>query len=771
MDRKDVLQFVVGLTLAALGIFFLASLMTHSPNEGPFASFPQNNATHNACGVIGAYISSYVLLGLGWTSYLVSACLVFIGGILLGRYQMERFRLRLLGMACLLLSCTLIFAIMGAGPEGSFSTYRPEEGIGGVVGIVLAGLLYRSVGVTGAALAATVTTLTGVYLVTGGQLAASVQWMRNVAEAVRWFPMPTLGSLGFGTGGSKRSPSSETSQTKSKRTSRKRNKRGSGDTKTKDQKDDKKRKKSTASKAMEIITPDKRQDQEAGTEHGLTGGGGATGGNGRWELPSVQLFTEKASATGENEEAIRQKGVQLEETLGEFNIDASVERVQQGPVVTMYEIKLAAGTKLSKVRSLSDDLAIALKAPNVRIVAPLPGKSTIGVEVPNSERELVGMKGVMKGGADKAQKQSIPLFLGKDIGGKPVVMDLATAPHLLIAGATGSGKSVCINSMISSILMTRTPEEVNLLLLDPKGVELSPYKRLPHLISPILVDMKKASSVLKWACKKMDERYALLQQARVRDLHRFNNLSEKKIMERLDPDHQADLDDVPTYMPHVVIVVDELAELMMISAKEVENAIIRLSQKARAVGIHLICATQRPSADVVTGLIKANLPARIAFQVSSKVDSRTILDRNGAELLLGAGDMLLLPPGTSRLRRAQGTFISDEELEGLIQAWEEQGDPQFREEIQNMQEGESEEEKDELYDEAVQIVVESQRGSVSLLQRKLGIGYSRAARLIDMMEEAGIVGSHRGSKARKVLVEPDEEGEETEEADGAEAQE
>ncbi|MEF8787923.1 MAG: DNA translocase FtsK 4TM domain-containing protein, partial [Planctomycetota bacterium] len=458
MDKKDVRQFVVGLSLAALGIFFLASLLTHSPNEGPFASFPRSEVIHNACGIVGAYASSYLLLGLGWTSYLVAACLLFMGGVFLGRYRIPQFRLRMAGLACLLISCTLIFAMVSAGPGSSFSAYRPEAGIGGIAGIVMADLLYRSVGITGAALVATVFTLTGTYLITGGHVTRSVEWLRSLVEAVRSIPLPNLKALNIGWNTAE-SGSASTAATKSRSKSRGRSgskddggkksggkkQTGKGRKGTKEEKktEETKEKKSSARKAMEIITPDKRGGEKEPTRPDLTGGGGSAEGGERWEIPPVDIFTEKASASGESEEAIRQKGVQLEQTLEEFKIDASVERVQQGPVVTMYEIKLAAGTKLSKVRSLSDDLAIALKAPNVRIVAPLPGKSPKGVEVPQSERELVGRQGAKNGGWQKAKKQSIPLFLGKDIGGKPVVMDLATAPHLLIAGATGSGKSVC----------------------------------------------------------------------------------------------------------------------------------------------------------------------------------------------------------------------------------------------------------------------------------------------------------------------------------------
>jgi S-DNA-T family DNA segregation ATPase FtsK/SpoIIIE len=338
-----------------------------------------------------------------------------------------------------------------------------------------------------------------------------------------------------------------------------------------------------------------------------------------------------------------------------------------------------------------------------------------------------------------------------------MVIDLAMAPHLLLAGATGSGKSVAINAIICSILMTRTPREVQFLLIDPKSVEFSDYTNLPHLICPILTDMKKAAAVLQWACKKMDERYSMLSSVGVRDIASYNKLGREEILRRLNPEEDAEIDDVPFYMPHIIIVVDELGEMMMVAAKEVEGSVIRLSQKARAVGIHLICATQRPSVDVITGLIKANLPVRVAFQVSSKVDSRTILDRNGAECLLGRGDMLMLPPGSGRLVRAQGAYLSAEEIARVVGFLEEQGPPQFRAELRDYHAAAANgEQSDELYEEAVRVVLESQRGSVSLLQRRLSVGYSRAARLIDMMAEAGLVGAYKGSQAREVLLTLDE---------------
>ena len=335
--------------------------------------------------------------------------------------------------------------------------------------------------------------------------------------------------------------------------------------------------------------------------------------------------------------------------------------IQTGPVIAQFEVELEAGLRLSKITGLADDLAIALRVPSVRIVAPIPGKNTVGIEVPNTTQQIVRLREVIEEANGKAQKMRIPVFLGKDVSGNPMVVDLATLPHLLIAGRTGTGKSVCLNSIIASMIMTRRPDEVRMLMIDPKMVELSSYKSLPHLMHPVVTDMKKAEAILAWAVDKMEERYHLLARAGVRHLAGYNQLGEEELMERIRPENDDERLQIPTHMPYIVIVADELADLMMTSAKEVETHIIRLAQKSRAVGIHLVLATQKPTVDVITGLIKSNLPARICFQVASRTDSRVVLDEMGADKLLGNGDMLFLWPGMSTLLRGQGTYLSDDE--------------------------------------------------------------------------------------------------------------
>ncbi len=456
--------------------------------------------------------------------------------------------------------------------------------------------------------------------------------------------------------------------------------------------------------------------------------------------------------------------ITLEQTFREFGLNVRVVEIDTGPVITQFELELEAGLRLSKVSRLADDLAIALRVPSVRVVASIPGKNTVGIEVPNERRVMVRLRELIESCPREIQEKRLPVFLGKDVNGKPLTIDLAEMPHLLIAGRTGTGKSVCLNALILSLLMVRGPDEVKMLMIDPKMVELSPYRRIPHLMHPVITDMRKAEAVLTWAVEKMEERYELLARCGVRHLDRFNSLGRDEVLDRLGiEEDEPEAEDVPDRMPYIVIVADEMADLMMSAGKDVEGHIIRLAQKSRAVGIHLVLATQKPTVDVITGLIKSNLPARISFQVASRTDSRVVLDEIGADKLLGNGDMLYLEPGTSNLRRAQGTFVADDEVQGVTEFFGEQ-EPEYCEELEQLSAnsggGVSREnslrDRDELYEEAIAIVIREERGSVSLLQRCLGIGYGRAARLIDFMAEDGIVGDYNGSQAREVLYTAEE---------------
>ncbi len=454
---------------------------------------------------------------------------------------------------------------------------------------------------------------------------------------------------------------------------------------------------------------------------------------------------------------VHHRAAVLQQTLKDFNLDTEVVSAETGPVITMFELKLAPGIKVSRISSLANDLARSLGAPAVRVVAPLPGKHTIGIEAPNSHKETVRIKELLRLAGDQPGRMHIPLFLGKDASGQPLIEDLTAMPHCLIAGTTGSGKSVCINSIITSILLTQRPDMVKMILIDPKMVEMNAFSNIAHLMCPIVTEMKRAEQILKWLTEKMDERYALLAEAQVRNIAGYNKLTEEELMDRFKPTNEVERMKIPMKLPYLVIIIDELADLMMTSAKEVESYIVRLAQKSRAVGIHLVLATQRPQATVVTGLIKSNMPCRISFRVASRMDSRIVLDSNGAETLLGQGDMLFLKPGTSDLLRAQGTYLSDNEINRVVKHIKEVSEPSFHPELMQLNTLEnSDEPRDELFDEAVRIILTSRRGSVSLLQRRLTIGYSRASRLVDQMAMAGIVGEYKGSQARDVLMTLDE---------------
>ncbi|MEL7496263.1 MAG: DNA translocase FtsK [Planctomycetota bacterium] len=480
-----------------------------------------------------------------------------------------------------------------------------------------------------------------------------------------------------------------------------------------------------------------------------------------YELPPIEMLDNSETVPFEQQkrEALKKAEI-LETTCKQFGYDVRVVEIETGPVISQYEIDLAPGLRLQKITALADDLAIAMRVPSVRIVAPIPGKNSVGVEVPNESRQVVRLRQVMEQSDSQIKKMKIPLFLGADAVGAPLVADLASLPHLLIAGRTGTGKSVCLNAIISSILMTRRPDEVRMLMIDPKMVELSGYGRLPHLMHPVVTDMRKAEAILAWAVDKMEERYSLLAKAGVRHVTSYNQLGKEELVDRLGAVTDEEVEGIPATLPFIVIVADEMADLMMTAGKDVEQHIIRLAQKSRAVGIHLILATQKPTVDVITGLIKSNLPARISFQVASKTDSRVVLDAQGADKLLGMGDMLFLWPGTSNLLRGQGTYLSDPEID-MITSSVSTGEQNFVHELVNIKVKSDDEESDEpkkvenrddRYEEAISIVVKEGRGSCSLLQRAMGIGYGRAARLIDFMAEDGYVGEYNGSKAREVLL-------------------
>ena len=464
-----------------------------------------------------------------------------------------------------------------------------------------------------------------------------------------------------------------------------------------------------------------------------------------YHFPSLDILA-KGKGSQSNGEEVAQNAMMLENVLSNFGITAKVVNATQGPTVTRYEIEPAPGVKVSRIVNLTDDIALNLAAQHIRMEAPIPGKSAIGIEVPNKTTEAVHLRDVLDCSDFKDARGGIPVGLGKDIAGKPVITDLAKMPHLLVAGTTGSGKSVCVNTLISSILFSRKPEEVKLLLIDPKMVELSIYNGIPHLMAPVVTDMKKAAAVLRWAVREMEARYKAFAASGKRDIKSYNEAHPKAAM------------------PLIVLIIDELADLMMTAPDDIEESISRLAQMARAAGIHMVLATQRPSVNVITGSIKANVPSRISFAVGSQIDSRTILDMAGAEKLLGKGDMLFAPIGANKPIRVQGAFISDDEVEHLVEFVKAQREPEYDDTVTKEAEKETEKEsseendiyRDELLERAVNLVMESGQASVSMLQRRFRIGYTRAARLVDTMEDLKIVGPSMGSKAREILMSPEQ---------------
>lgn len=485
-----------------------------------------------------------------------------------------------------------------------------------------------------------------------------------------------------------------------------------------------------------------------------------------WKLPPIDLL-EKVTEHPELASADIEAGGQLlKETLAEFGVDVDITNVERGPVVTRYELLPAPGVRVERITALSNNIALAMKAETVRVQAPIPGKGVVGIEVPNLKSTAVYLREVVESEVWQSGRYALPLCLGKDVGGRVQVADLAEMPHLLIAGATGSGKTVCMNTILTGLLLARTPDQMRLMLVDPKIVEFSNYNQLPHLVVPVITDPKKVALGLRWAINEMERRYKLFAKVGVRNIKSFNSRpiqkQEELFGDQIPPADTPPEEKIPDRIPYIVIVVDELADLMMVAQAEIENQIARLAQLSRAVGIHMILATQRPSVNVITGTIKANFPARISFQVAQKVDSRTILDAAGADKLLGKGDMLFLPPGSPKLIRAQGAYTTDAEINRVIEFWKKQGAPQYEMSIKEKIEGKQVdlpdiEEDDELLEQAIEIIRQTRRASTSSLQRRLRIGYTRAARIMDLLEQKGIVGPAQGADPREILIDLDGE--------------
>jgi S-DNA-T family DNA segregation ATPase FtsK/SpoIIIE len=702
-EARRWLREVRGILLLAVAAFGFVALATFDP-------FVPAAQQHPPVGPVGTVLGWVLFKSFGWAGYLFPLLLAVIGLGIFVRPLVTRGWPPVVGLAVLLASATALLAQTSAELSASGG---PALLHGGIVGWAVVTGLRASVGAVGAWLLPLIGVPIGVLFLTQVSYAA----LSRIAAArlARWRRAHPVRAA--------RAPASRSAAEDA-----------------------------SASAVVEeplpetppppvVVEPRKRAASGFAWQETFDFG---RGGAEAFQLPPIGLLqapdaTEHKLPTEllqENAETLRRK-------LQDFEVDGRIVQVSPGPIITAYEFEPAAGIKISRVVSLADDLALALKAAAVRIVGPIPGRGTVAIEVPNAEPSLVYLREIFASPEFAESKKKLPLALGKDVTGGPVVSDLTAMPHLLVAGATGTGKSVGLNAMICSILYKMTPAEVRFLMIDPKRLELSIYEGIPHLLAPVVTDAKEAAARLKWIVGKMDERYRQLQNKQVRNIEGYNKAVEPG--ERL---------------PYWIVVIDELADLMMVSAGDVQAALVRLAQIARAVGIHLIIATQRPSVDVVTGLIKANFPTRIAFQMASKVDSRTVLDANGAEQLLGRGDMIFVPPGANKQMRVHGAWVSDEEVKAICEFLRTQGTAVYEhvelptEEAPGGDGGEGAE-RDELYWDCVRLVIGQRAASISFLQRRMGLGYPKAARFIDMMEQDRIIGPGQGAKPREILVGPD----------------
>ncbi len=741
---------IKGVTCLALALFLILAVVSYHPQDPSLRHFvPESLSTHNLTGPIGSYTADILLWMVGVGILWLPAMLLVIA---LRYFREPHFRTGvalITGTAGLILATSGIFALL----IGKLIIHGVSLYAGGLLGKVTADLLNAHLHLAGSLIVLVLAMVIALLILFEFSIVGFAQKTAALAAAAAAAGRRLLASMGERLKRKKESsvPISEEPAPIAEET------------------------------RQETLKEKLRKAEQTHFEFGSRV-------NGKFKLPPLTLLDRlERRETRIKRESLIANSQTLEKKLSDFGVEGKVVEVKPGPVITMYELEPAPGVKINKITNLSDDLALALRAPSIRIIAPIPGKGAIGIEIPNQERESVRLRDVLDHAAFKDSPCRLPIALGEDIVGAPVVADLIRMPHLLIAGTTGSGKSVSLNAMICSILFKVPPDEVKFLMIDPKRLELSGYEGIPHLLHPVVVDPKQASLVLRWAVEEMERRYRIIGEAGVKSIEAFNQLraGQSPAPEPKNPvdvpesgfltaggeedGHLASAgpaevpapgegrtESLPERLPYLVIIIDELADLMMVAQRNVEESLTRLAQMARAAGIHLILATQRPSVDVITGVIKANFPTRISFQVSSKVDSRTILDQLGAEKLLGAGDMLFVPPGASRLVRIHGAYVSDAEIERIVDFVKRQGKPAYDESITAFEPDQSEERPegdfDEKYDQAVELVTDLGQASISLVQRYLKIGYNRAARIIDRMEAEGVVGPSDGAKPRKVLA-------------------
>jgi S-DNA-T family DNA segregation ATPase FtsK/SpoIIIE len=735
--REKLVHETLGILLIAVAVFLFLSLVSYHPMDPSFFSYTSSKIKeiHNWMGIVGAYLSGLLFQGFGFPSFLVPFALVVFAFSFIFKWKWTYLSLKIAGWAVILIAASSFFSLW----LSPVRIYNQDLLMGGFIGEIFSRNLVRYFNRPGATILILLILILSFVLGTGISFIAlvkhSVAAVQKLIEKIGTFNMVR-----------RESAEREKKLVKLKQ-ERKQGTEVPPTVVVEKPSPSPKREEMSKQEVFEFLESSKA-----------------------FQLPPISLLEAEVEKRQRiDRDSLIMNSRILEKKLLDYGVEGKVVEVRPGPVITVYEFEPAPGVKVSRIVNLADDLALALSALSIRIVAPIPGKSVVGIEVPNTNRETVYLKEIIDSDNFRTFKSRLSFGLGKDISGEPFVVDLARMPHLLVAGSTGSGKSVSINAMICSILYKATPEEVRFLMIDPKMLELSDYEGIPHLLLPVVTHPKKAAVALKWLVEEMERRYTVLAEKGVRNIEHYHQRMEKELREKgkvykrkgdiLEGDEGKPLEPMER-LPYIMVVIDELADLMMISSKEVEESITRLAQMARAVGIHLILATQRPSVDVLTGIIKANFPARISFQVTSKVDSRTILDTIGAEHLLGAGDMLFLPPGSSKLTRLHGAFVSSAEIKRVVEFLKKQGkpaylDPSILAEVKKEKEGAGGEEEDlydEKYDEAVAFVAETGQASISLVQRRFRIGYNRAARIIEKMEEEGVVGPSDGVKPREVLI-------------------
>ncbi len=723
--KKEHIYEIIGIFIFSLTVLIFLSFVSYTPTDLSYYTSHPNIPPKNLVNIFGAYLSGFFFFLFGWASYAAPFALGLWGLKFVRREVIRANIVKIIGLLILTLALSSFLALFLT----QDSTVRFRRG--GIVGLVFSDFLVAYFGRPGAYVIVAMFGLLSLPLL--GEILV-LPFLASYAANIRDRLSEFISSLKlFG---------NKTSGERAQKTSLKSKLAAFEEIKAvkslaQKVQDDSKRKESEVNQSKTFdATPinikiskvkveavkEKAQVRERSDENYI--------------LPSLDLLDSPPPVSQRQvKEDLTQSAKVLEDTLNDFGISVRVADIERGPTITRYELEPAPGVKVQRITSLSDDIALAMKVAEVRIVAPIPGKNRVGIEVPNVQTTMVYLKEVLACEEFAKADSKLTLALGKDTAGKPIIADLGEMPHVLIAGTTGSGKTVCVNGIILSMLFNATPNDVKFLMVDPKMVELAPYNGLPHMLCPVVTDPKKVAMALAWVTNEMDERYQLLAKEGCRNIEAYNKKKQK--------------------LPYIVIIIDELADLMMVARDQVESAIARLAQLSRAVGIHLVLATQRPSVDVITGVIKANFPARISFKVASKVDSRTVLDMNGADKLLGRGDLLFLEPGQAKPVRAQSSYVKDSEIENVLQFIKKQAEPIYDETILKQQEQAQlgpVMEKDELFDTASRLIIETGQASVSILQRRLRLGYTRAARLIDMMQEEGLVGPYRGSKPREILV-------------------